>query len=233
MKFQNIALANLQPAKYNPRVRLRPGDPDYEKLRRSIETFGLVDPLIVNKSGIIIGGHQRFYVLSDMGTTHADCVVMDLSDAKEKSLNIALNRISGTWEEATLKNLLRELEAGSEIDATITGFSDAEIDALIKDIATIEAPVVVAERTGAVIDSSAYNPKARIPAEPNDVREEYVGMPEFVNENALGRKIIVHFKTEDDVQEFAELIGQTITEQTKFLWFPPVEEESGLAEGYE
>lgn len=73
MNFERRKLAELRPAEYNPRRELQPGDPDYERIARSIETFGYVDPLIVNKDGTVIGGHQRLRVLKDLGAGGRRC----------------------------------------------------------------------------------------------------------------------------------------------------------------
>ena len=63
MNIQKIPAGKLQMAKYNPRKDLQPGDAEYEKLRRSIEEFGYVEPVIWNeRTGNIVGGHQRFKV---------------------------------------------------------------------------------------------------------------------------------------------------------------------------
>lgn len=56
--------------------------------------------------------------------------------------------------------------------------------------------------------------------------DEWQGMPEFEAEKLSKRKIIVHFKSDDDARAFAELLGQKITEKTKFLWYPEVPRES-------
>ena len=100
----------MNPAEYNPRKRLKPGDEDYESLKRRIETFGYVDPIIVNADGTVIGGHQRLFVLRDLGYTDADVAVVDLSKNDEKALNIALNKISGEWDMEKLSELLYELD---------------------------------------------------------------------------------------------------------------------------
>ena len=64
MKLETILIDKINPAKYNPRKDLKPGDPDYEKLKKSIAEFDLVEPLIMNKRGnVLIGGHQRLKVL--------------------------------------------------------------------------------------------------------------------------------------------------------------------------
>ena len=63
------------------------------------------DPIIINKDGTIIGGHQRHQVLLDLGAESADVVVVDLDPDKEKALNIALNKITGSWDEAKLTSI--------------------------------------------------------------------------------------------------------------------------------
>ena len=79
MNLKRIALADIHRAPYNPRVPLKPGDPDYEKLKRSILRFECVEPLVVNKrTGNLIAGHQRLSVLIELGHTEVDAVVIDL-----------------------------------------------------------------------------------------------------------------------------------------------------------
>lgn len=64
----------LKPANYNPRKNLKPGDKEYEKLKKSITEFGYVEPVIYNKrTGIVVGGHQRLKVLKDLGYEEIDC----------------------------------------------------------------------------------------------------------------------------------------------------------------
>ncbi len=125
--------ADLLPADYNPRKDLKPGDAEYEKLKRSIEQFGYVEPVIWNQTtGRVVGGHQRLKVLMDMGMTEVDCVVVEMDEEKEKALNIALNKISGDWDKDKLALLIADLQ-GADFDVSLTGFEPAEIDALFKD----------------------------------------------------------------------------------------------------
>ena len=125
-------VSELLPADYNPRRDLKPGDPEYEKLKRSIEQFGYVDPVIWNKrTGRVVGGHQRLKVLKDCGVTDLECVVVDLSEEKEKALNIALNKISGDWDKEKLALLITDLQ-GTDLDVSLTGFDAAEIDVLFR-----------------------------------------------------------------------------------------------------
>ncbi len=124
---------DLLPADYNPRKDLKPGDPEYEKLKRSIEQFGYVEPVIWNKeTGRVVGGHQRLKVLMDMGITEVECVVVELSEEKEKALNVALNKISGDWDKDKLALLISDLQ-GADFDVSLTGFEPEELDDLFKD----------------------------------------------------------------------------------------------------
>lgn len=100
LNMREVPLSWLKPAEYNPRKDLKPGDTEYEKIKASIEAFTYVDPIIANIDGTIIGGHQRFKVLCDLGYEFADVVVVDKSKDEEAALNIALNKISGEWEPA-------------------------------------------------------------------------------------------------------------------------------------
>ncbi len=130
IRIDRKRLDDLNPAEYNPRKRLQPGDEEYEKLKRSIDTFTYVDPIIINADGTVIGGHQRLFVLRDLGYTEADVSVVDLSKADEKALNIALNKIGGEWDDEKLSALFADLNA-EDYDLTLTGFAEEEYNGII------------------------------------------------------------------------------------------------------
>lgn len=133
MNIDKISIKKLIPADYNPRKDLRPGDPEYEKLKRSFEEFGYVEPIIWNKTtGRVVGGHQRLKVLLSMGMDVVDCVVVEMDEEKEKALNIALNKISGEWDKEKLALLITDLNA-ADFDVSLTGFDPGELDDLFKD----------------------------------------------------------------------------------------------------
>ena len=130
MQIERLKTEQLIPADYNPRKDLKPGDPEYDKLKRSIEQFGYVEPVIWNKTtGNIVGGHQRLKVLLDMGISEVECVVIEMDEEKEKALNIALNKISGEWDKDKLALLITDLQ-GADFDISLTGFEPAEIEDL-------------------------------------------------------------------------------------------------------
>ena len=131
MLVKTMPIAELKPADYNPRKDLQPGDAEYEKLKRSLTEFGYVEPVIWNSTtGHIVGGHQRLKVLEDLGHNTVDVIVVELDETREKALNIALNKISGEWDNDKLALLIADLDA-SDFDAELTGFDDAEIAQLI------------------------------------------------------------------------------------------------------
>ena len=133
MTIEKFPVGQLLPADYNPRKDLKPGDAEYEKLKRSLEQFGYVEPVIWNKTtGRVVGGHQRLKVLQDLGLTEIECVVVEMDEEKEKALNIALNKISGEWDKDKLALLISDLQ-GSDFDVSLTVFEPAEIDDLFKD----------------------------------------------------------------------------------------------------
>ena len=135
MNLQKLPVGKLKPAKYNPRKELKPGDPAYEKIKRSLHDFGYVDPVIWNEvTGNIVGGHQRYKVLVSEGATEIDCVVVHIENPQdEKALNIALNKAVGEWEPVALADLLADLQS-SGYDLGATGFDAAEVDELFSKV---------------------------------------------------------------------------------------------------
>jgi ParB-like chromosome segregation protein Spo0J len=115
-------------ADYNPR---KISKEELEKLKRSIKEFGYVEPVIYNeKTGVIVGGHQRVTALKELGQTEVDCVIVSFDTDKEKALNIALNKISGDWDEDKLSALLMDIKESGE-DPELTGFDADEINKLL------------------------------------------------------------------------------------------------------
>lgn len=131
MRIEKRKIDELIPAIYNPRKDLTINDAEYKKIKRSIETFGYVDPIIVNeRTGVIVGGHQRLKVLKDLGYEEIEVSVVNLDEKQEKALNVALNKISGEWDFKLLKDLLEELDVGG-FDVELTGFDMDEIEDLM------------------------------------------------------------------------------------------------------
>ena len=122
LNMQRMPIDRLKPAKYNPRKDLKPGDPAYEKIKRSLHDFGYVDPIVWNEvTGNIVGGHQRYKVLVNEGAAEVDCVVVHIENPQdEKALNIALNKATGDWEPTALADILQDPQlSGYDLGATI------------------------------------------------------------------------------------------------------------------
>jgi site-specific DNA-methyltransferase (adenine-specific) len=133
MNFKKVLISELKPAAYNPRKNLSDKDPEYQRIKRSIEEFGYVDPVIVNADYTVIGGHQRLKVLKEMGEASIDVVVVDLPKNQEKALNVALNKISGDWDFSQLSIVLSELKE-ADFDISITGFSEDELKKIDEEL---------------------------------------------------------------------------------------------------
>ena len=163
MKIEQIKASKLKPATYNPR---QISTKQYKDLSKSIATFGLVDPIIVNKNGyVVIGGHQRLKVLNEMQTDTIPCVVLDLSKEKERELNVRLNKNTGNFDIDILAN---EFDIDELVD---WGFKHIDLDVNIdkieednKDYATItikEDDLIKAQELYKDLDSKGYNVKIK------------------------------------------------------------------------
>lgn len=130
MEIRTLKAAEIKAAAYNPRRDLQPEDAEYKKLRRSIEEFGYVEPIIWNeRTGNVVGGHQRLKVLLEQGAQEIECVVASLDEKDEKILNVLLNKVRGRWDIGKLADLLQELDGAGAMEAT--GFEDWELQSLL------------------------------------------------------------------------------------------------------
>ena len=137
--FKQITIdaSKVVPNPKNPRIDLRPGMPLYERLKESIEHFGYLDPIIWNKrTGMIVSGHQRFQVMKDIAESKGetidqiDVMEVDMSESQQDAFMVAVNKITGLWDNEKLSALFKEL---ADEDLSYTGFEDFEIEALLND----------------------------------------------------------------------------------------------------
>lgn len=146
MEIEKIKITDITPAEYNPR---KITDEEKTKLRNSLNTFGVVDPIIINMKNMhIIGGHQRYETLLDMymennsftetlnlirlgdiGWVFPDTDLHVEDEDHEKALNLALNKINGEWDIPKLNNVLDDLSLKG-FDTELTGFDDLELTEL-------------------------------------------------------------------------------------------------------
>lgn len=133
-----FAASKLKPAPYNPR---KIGKREMRALRASIEEHGMVGSLVVQKkTRMVIGGHKRLEALKEICREHGEelpmipVVMLDIDDRQAKKLNLALNKIGGSFDDELLRNLMVELrdeKALTEEELLPTGFTQKEIDRLL------------------------------------------------------------------------------------------------------
>jgi ParB-like chromosome segregation protein Spo0J len=127
LELRTVPLASLTPAPYNPRHRLKPGEPAYEKLAASLREFGLVEPLVWNETtGHVVGGHARLEILRSQGVAEVPVSVVRLTPPREKALNVLLNNreAQGRFDTEKLAELLTELSDLPELGLTGFGLDD-------------------------------------------------------------------------------------------------------------
>ncbi len=134
MKIKNEKIENIELATYNPR---KINANEMQKLMDSLSEFGFLDPVIVNQNMTLIGGHQRIKAWAKLGNKTVPCIFVDLDPMKEKALNLALNKISGEWDNYKLNKILNEINS-SEININLTGFDNDELKKLIGETKDLE-----------------------------------------------------------------------------------------------
>ncbi|MBU1086887.1 MAG: ParB N-terminal domain-containing protein [Candidatus Omnitrophica bacterium] len=119
---------NLKEAPYNPRKMSRE---TFEKLKDSIRKFKMCIPLVVNKRTLhVVGGNQRLKALRELGYTEVEVVLLDISLEEEMALNLALNKISGDFENSSLPVIFQEIMKDEGL-LNLTGFSFQEVFQII------------------------------------------------------------------------------------------------------
>lgn len=132
MKTVDKKIGILKPSEYNPRELTKK---QYEDLKKSLTKFGLVEPVLVNmhkgRENIVIGGHQRLRIWSEMGNDTVPCVEVKLPLAKEKELNVRMNKNGGQWDWDLLANNFNPEELidwGFEADDVLKELTDEDAE---------------------------------------------------------------------------------------------------------
>jgi DNA modification methylase len=131
LTIEHVPIEDLRPDPFNPR---RISDDELEALTRSIREFGFVQPVVARREdGSIVGGHQRLVAARKLGYKTVPVVFVDLPPEQARVLNLALNKISGEWDEELLAQLLADLSAGAA-DLSLSGFGDDEVKKLLRSL---------------------------------------------------------------------------------------------------
>ena len=132
IQIEQLPIGELRPDPANPR---RISEQELETLTRSIREFGLIDPIIARREDkMVIGGHQRLLAARKLGYKTVPVVLTDLTVEQAHLLNIALNKISGSFDQELLARLLKELQEVPNNDLSLSGFEDDELKKLLKSL---------------------------------------------------------------------------------------------------
>lgn len=165
MEITLVKSTDLKPAEYNPRAMT---EKEYEGLKTSLEKFGIVDAIIVNKNpdrfNIVVGGHQRLRVAIDLGYEEVPVHYVDLDEEREKELNLRLNKNTGHWDYDALANYF---DNGMLFDV---GFSESELglNVPLDDFNKSELPDAADVYLQGTIKQITVFLKGTDKAEPND-----------------------------------------------------------------
>lgn len=132
MKVVDVPIGKLKPSEYNPRAM---SSKEVADLTASIEKFGMVEPIVVNKhkgrENVIVGGHQRYFICKKLSWGSMPVVYVDLDEERERELNLRLNKNVGHWDWDMLANFdMKVLED--------VGFDIKEIEAITHKFGEIE-----------------------------------------------------------------------------------------------
>jgi hypothetical protein len=181
----------LIPYVRNPRTHT-PGQID--RIAKSIERFGFTNPILIDRHQGIIAGHGRLRAALQLRLDTVPTIELTgLSDAEKAAYIIADNKLAldAGWDNDLLRAEFDELRK-SDVDLTLTGFSELELSVFDGDVA--------------------------------DVSQLWDAMPSFHQDDRLGfHHLVVHFKDQAAIDDFARMVNKPVTTATKYLWFPEIE----------
>lgn len=136
LTVDDVPIDRLHPDPANPR---RISDDELEALTRSLRKFGFVQPVLARRDdGIVVGGHQRLVAARRLGIPTVPVIWLDLPPEQARLLGLALNKISGSWDEQLLARLLADLQATPDLDLSLSGFGEDEVHDLLRSLETRE-----------------------------------------------------------------------------------------------
>ena len=159
MNIVNVKIEEITPYANNPRNN----DGAVESVAKSIEKFGFIGAIILNKDKVIINGHTRVKACKKLGMETVPAIIVDhLTKEQEDALRIADNKTGeiAEWNEDLLRAELKALEeAGFGIEDL--GFDNSELEALLEGDVSVsvgetdpnaapEVPEVAVSRPGGV-----------------------------------------------------------------------------------
>lgn len=174
MTTQELEFSRVNLAAYNPRVELQPADQEWKDIEASLDEFGQVVGLVWNqRTGNLVGGHQRIRIMRHRGRDTAHFTVVDLDLEAEKRLNLVLNRVTGRWDNQKLNAMLGDLRtAGLSLERL--GFTQLELQKVL----------------GARPKKTATDPDGQSPGRPAIPRSKTGDVYEFQGESGLTHRLL-------------------------------------------
>jgi hypothetical protein len=199
-----VSLSSLVPWEHNPRTMTKA---EAKRLVKSRNKLGQFQTIAIGPDGQVYDGHQR---LSAWLTVYGKDSAIDarqsdrpLTDEERRELTINANEPAGAWGD--------EFWTWPELGEW--GFDTERLARLNSDAANLRV----------MLQSD----------EPIDPMAEWVGMPEFEQEDQLGAQTIkIHFQSLDDRDLFSKVIDQPVTDKTKYIWYPELEKKSAISEPF-
>jgi hypothetical protein len=190
-KVERRKVADLIPYARNSRLH---SDAQVAQIAASIREWGWTMPILVDEVGNVIAGHGRIMAAQKLGLEDVPCMTATgWSEAKRRAYVIADNKLAlnAGWDDEMLRVEFDDLR-DMGFDLELTGFDIGEI-------------------TGLFLEKEDGETNAS---------DEWLGMPEFEDQDPCFRKVIVNFDTASDVQNFFDLLDQVDTGKAKSIWFP-------------
>lgn len=133
LKIKQFAIDSLIPYAGNARTH---DEANVDELAATIQKFGFNNPILIDQRGVIVAGHGRWLALRKLGWKEAPCIVLDKkTDAELRAMRLADNKLAekSKWDFSKLAEELEALRV-EDYDFAGTGFSDADIAALLGDV---------------------------------------------------------------------------------------------------
>jgi ParB-like nuclease domain len=182
---------DLTPYLRNPRTHT---PSQIDRIALSIQRFGFTNPILIDKTNGIIAGHGRLRAALQLSLETVPTIELTgLSDTEKAAYIIADNKLAldAGWDTELLRAEFEELRK-SDIDLTLTGFSELELSVFDGAIA--------------------------------DVSQLWDSMPSFHQDDKLGyHHLVVHFRDQAALDDFARMVNKPVSTATKYLWFPEIE----------
>jgi DNA modification methylase len=126
---------DLKPDPANPRLHSKK---QIRQIANSIEVFGFIVPILIDRDGKVIAGHGRLLACRELGITEAPTLCLDhLTPAQARAFMIADNRLTeiATWDDRLLGQQLKDLSLlGLDFSLEVIGFEMGEIDLRISSL---------------------------------------------------------------------------------------------------